>query len=132
MRSEPRTRVFQVLVGLVLTVSVLAVSVFTSGCNPLTLEVALSSPSGAWLAELISHDVSYLTKVEGERGFLVVVRKPEEKRNTDTQLVIHAFGRTAPSLKWASEDALDVHLPPSVEVMKQQRVDGVTVNVRRP
>ena len=126
MRSEPRTRAFQVMAGLVLTGCIYVV-----GCrNPLTIEATASSPSGVWVAELISHDLSDLTGTEGDRGFLVLVRKPQEQRDTDSQLVLQGAGRTTPSMKWVSEHALDVHVPASVEVTTHRKVAGVTVNVR--
>jgi hypothetical protein len=103
-----------------------------SGCrNPVTIEATLLSPSGGWVAELIAHDdVAGLVGEEGVRGFLVSVRKPEEARDPAAQMVLHALGRTVPTMKWVSEQALDVHLPPSVEVTTQRKVPGVTVNVR--
>lgn len=126
MRSEPRRRAFHVLAGLVLTGCI-----YVSGCrNPLTIEATASSPSGVWVAELLSHDISEVTGTKGDRGFLVLVRKPQEQRNTDSQLVLQGAGRTTPSMKWVSEHALDVHVPQSVELTPQRKVAGVTVNVR--
>jgi hypothetical protein len=126
MRSEPRRRAVQVMAGLVMTVCI-----HTSGCrNPVTIEATSSSPSGVWVAELISDDVSELTGTKGDRAYLVLVRKPQEQRDTDSQMVLQGVGRTAPSMKWVSEHALDVHVPQSVEVITQRKVAGVTVNVR--
>ena len=119
-------RIFQIMAGLAL----LTICVCTSGCNPLTIEVAASSPSGVWVAELITDDLSYLTEHKGDRAFLVLVRKPQEKRDTNSQLVLQGFGRTVPSLKWVAEHALEVHVPQSVQVVTQRKIAGVTVTVR--
>ena len=129
MRSERCRRAFQVMAGLILTVCV-GISCI-SGCrNPVTIEANVSSPSGVWLAELITDDVSWLTDKKGDRAFLVLVRKPQDARDTVSQMVLQGVGQAAPSLKWVSDDALDVHVPPSVEVTGKGKVAGVTVTVR--
>ena len=102
----------------------------SSGCgNPLRVDSTTTSPDDARIAEVISHDVSRITGVQGQREFLVFLRQPDQARDADEHVVLRVLGTEPPDVQWRSNLEIDVVLKDG-STMTQQPTHSRGVNVR--
>jgi hypothetical protein len=97
--------------------------------NPMSVDVALQSPTGFFIAEVISHDVSAVTDVKGQREFVVILRGNDEERDFESQTVLRVLGAEVPSLRWTPENALKIELAKATEVVEDKSSSGRRISV---
>jgi len=89
----------------------------------------VASPTGDWVCEILLQDAAWLTDVEGQREYSVIVRPPAESRDPEEHLVLRALGSQAPSAMWVTGQTLELSIPAGTEVLDGVRRASEVVNV---
>ena len=97
--------------------------------NPMSVDLAVQSPNGSFVAEVISHDASALTDVKGQREFVVILRGINEERDFESHTVLRVLGAALPSLRWTPESALRIELAKAAEVVEDKSSSSKRVPV---
>ena len=86
-----------------------------------------------WIAEVISHDVSWLTDKPGQRESIVMVRNPDEERSVDKHAVLRVLSIARVTPRWKDSRQLEVLLPKGAELVREteSRSNLFTVTVSR-
>jgi hypothetical protein len=86
----------------------------------MSVDLAVRSPTGSFVAEVISHDTSSVTDMKGQREFVVILRSIDEKRDFESHTVLRVLGAELPSLRWTPESALKIELAKATEVVEDR------------